>query len=171
MPQRAIFQAHKIVSILSRPKAAARAMLCQRSSSRFQLTVVRRRLHEAKNELASISAFQLIAARRRLRRVVPAAWCARRFNSQPPEGGCLRCFLLTASGLWFQLTAARGRLPGRPCRRCSPFCMFQLTAARRQLQTAQDFYSQSNMFQLTAFIAVNPKCQRHHFLSFGGQGS
>ena len=58
-----------------------------------------------------LAAFQLTAARRRLRspplRLPSKSKC---FNSQPPEGGCAFSPFSPMESAWFQLTAARRRL-------------------------------------------------------------
>ena len=99
----------------------------------FQLTAARRRLPNFEGGDKHLDVFQLTAARRRLRRAGdgaahhflvsthsrPKAAALRRlrppprssrFNSQPPEGGCVRWRLPLKMALWFQLTAARRRL-------------------------------------------------------------
>ena len=64
-----------------------------------------------------------------------------RFNTQPPEGGCIIGFNLFPYLLQFQHTAARRRL-----RRVSMLktvaLPFQHTAARRRLHAAQEYYQQ-----------------------------
>ena len=99
------------VSTHSRPKAAAAALCGAMSGRAFQHTAARRRLLSASRAQAHQFKFQHTAARRRLHnRVAPdavvgavsthsrpkAAACrktlaglrCRRFNTQPPEGGC-----------------------------------------------------------------------------------
>ena len=79
-----------------------------------------------------------------------------RFNTQPPEGGCLIALIAVVGGLWFQHTAARRRLRVSGCLNPADFDVsthsrpkaaafrltymtascgwFQHTAARRRLR-------------------------------------
>ena len=57
------------------------------------------------------------------------------FNSQPPEGGCVLIEQTARTGIMFQLTAARRRLPVEVSIFTTVFT-FQLTAARRRLPLA-----------------------------------
>ena len=71
------------------------------------------------------------------------------FNTQPPEGGWSRLFVLITQHLTFQHTAARRRLAARWSGRCW-IRWFQHTAARRRLVT--DIFTQlaGGQFQHTA---------------------
>ena len=125
--------ASKRVSTHSRPKAAAckaarkrRGCWFQHTAARrrlpdktiqqqngrlFQHTAARRRLLRARVAPALASVFQHTAARRRLRlaRTPPRTHVC--FNTQPPEGGCVRLTSAAMLSSLFQHTAARRRLP------------------------------------------------------------
>ena len=126
-PPTAMFQhtaARRRLPVLSKRPCASRS---------FQHTAARRRLPRCCARRLAAASFQHTAARRRL----PPTLChpatsGRRFNTQPPEGGCPQHKAHRAHGLLFQHTAARRRL--RAGRSGPPGAgWFQHTAARRRL--------------------------------------
>ena len=143
------------VSTHSRPKAAAEVAAKDDFLNMFQHTAARRRLPGAGSEPHLASWFQHTAARRRLRprvlggighglvsthsrpkaaaRPAPCRRPARsRFNTQPPEGGCM------TMSEWEELISAvsthsRPKAAAQPTPRPPPPRRFQHTAARRRL--------------------------------------
>ena len=90
---KALIRANVSVSTHSRPKAAARL------SSMWKL-VVFVSTHSRPKAAACLLRFQSILSRR--------------FNTQPPEGGCEPRYKEGIKGVWFQHTAARRRLRHLP---------------------------------------------------------
>ena len=144
------------VSTHSRAEAAAKQPSRRLSNMQFQHTAARRRLLPCSQYRTSLQQFQHTAARRRL---LPGdvifkrtggfntqprgGGCAREmayrsfnrsFNTQPRGGGCLESFLNIATGLKFQHTAARRRLPALGLADLA-IKQFQHTAARRRLRS------------------------------------
>ena len=130
---------YSVLHVISFQLTAARRRLlgvsvATQRNYEFQLTAARRRLHVYLITQGPNLMFQLTAARRRLlqfhhaqpldqwvsthsrpKAAARLRWrpfCAsRRFNSQPPEGGCVSGCRAVALIAPFQLTAARRRLP------------------------------------------------------------
>ena len=73
----------------------------------------------------------------------------RHFNSQPREGGWWTCWRMSRWAFLFQLTAARRRLESRSFR-LPAMKSFQLTAARRRLVFPDFAENIKGLFQLTA---------------------
>ena len=147
------------VSTHSRPKAAAAWRTPSNSNSRFQHTAARRRLQAAWSNCSAKAKFQHTAARRRLQVHKAIAYglagvsthsrpkaaarfhsAIRRnrncFNTQPPEGGCLRQDVAALRAL---LVSTHSRPKAAAAQRRSPHgvATFQHTAARRRLPCAQ----------------------------------
>ena len=145
------------VSTHSRPKAAApNSAWTHAKRATFQLTAARRRLHLITDGTLSLYWFQLTAARRRLPiPVVIFLTAPQRFNSQPPEGGCVfplhvetveavvsthsRSKAAAQLRIWlgayascFNSQPLEGGCLEQP-QSCRLNIMFQLTAARRRL--------------------------------------
>ena len=141
-------------------------------SKRFQHTAARRRLHSTSARTSKALRFQHTAARRRLLEHLQAlAESMPCFNTQPPEGGCKKNYVMRVwdmvsthsrpkaaaqlqGGLplcdaVFQHTAARRRLPSSfPTLR--PRGRFQHTAARRRLRPKNGATPPISWFQHTA---------------------
>ena len=62
----------------------------------FQHTAARRRLHQSSIKRSQFKRFQHTAARRRLQAAQALVGGIVGFNTQPPEGGCLMFFCLSA---------------------------------------------------------------------------
>ena len=118
--------------------------------------------------------FQLTAARRRLAAPTPlacglaacfnsqppeggwaldsaarAAEIAACFNSQPPEGGWANEWPAYSDQIGFNSQPPEGGWTSVDCL-SAPYCLFQLTAARRRLAIPNPFYIPAMRFQLTA---------------------
>ena len=166
------------VSTHSRPKAAAKPPTTITTKMWFQHTAARRRLPDFNRQFDPITKFQHTAARRRLRTPRPpkrfadsvsthsrpkaAAWVMRavtnirvRFNTQPPEGGCIYSVIGVAVEYSFNTQPPEGgcstgginaipkssfntQPPEGGCRSSIPTAfaalLFQHTAARRRLR-------------------------------------
>ena len=85
--------------------------------------------------------FQLTAARRRLRRRGLFGRLHRRFNSQPPEGGCDHHYTRKTCPDSFNSQPPEGGCLRYSISRRS-ISRFQLTAARRRLHVADDIMLQ-----------------------------
>ena len=99
----------KLVSIHSRPKAAAPTFAGPRPPRPFQYTAARRRLAVSESYAHLVMMFQYTAARRRLMNKLQTFFSFKGFNTQPPEGGCWNSYLRELFYM-FQYTAARRRL-------------------------------------------------------------
>ena len=94
------------------PEGGCRQLVhCAMRLTQFQHTAARRRLRYVCIGLGFIQVFQHTAARRRLQTQASRRSPISRFNTQPPEGGCVRISIKSVSFVKFQHTAARRRLP------------------------------------------------------------
>ena len=71
------------------------------------------------------------------------------FNSQPPEGGWWRG-TVTGTSVYIVSTHSRPKAAGTACCPPTTALWFQLTAARRRLESASSSTASSSTFQLTA---------------------
>ena len=148
------------------------AVIYWMTSILFQHTAARRRLLPVVAVEVPGQGFQHTAARRRLPDCSVWIACIHGFNTQPPEGGCVRISIKSVSFVKFQHTAARRRLLTRRTllmRRSVCFntqppeggCvadaatgqferLFQHTAARRRLRLTGRRLSVPEWFQHTA---------------------
>ena len=137
------------VSTHSRPKAAATRRIWYRwISIWFQHTAARRRLRACICSLCLDCQFQHTAARRRLLPFKHQCAAGACFNTQPPEGGCLRGPLL--------LIRLKVSTHSRPKAAATCTCLsdyfekFQHTAARRRLRARLFQPGNQSGFQHTA---------------------
>ena len=106
---RADMAAPDAVSTHSRPKAAAMtAALARASWAAFQHTAARRRLPATITTQTIAVMFQHTAARRRLPRARALMPSKARFNTQPPEGGCMSRWINKAAGQSFNTQPPEG---------------------------------------------------------------
>ena len=116
----------------------------------FQLTAARRRLDLGKAALGlkeGVSTHSRPKAAGQNTLLQSSATCG--FNSQPPEGGWIALMSYSCNYRAFQLTAARRRLESASSSTASS-STFQLTAARRRLVLCLLQKLIQNRFQLTA---------------------